>query len=129
MTKVLKVTPNICTGCRTCELACSFAHQMATSRIQVTPTAPEKFIPYLCLQCVDAACARPCLTRAITLNEETGAVEIDELKCIRCGACEIACPFGNIFVDRREKNVFKCDLCRGDPKCAKFCPSGALKYE
>jgi anaerobic carbon-monoxide dehydrogenase iron sulfur subunit len=132
--KSLNVRPKICIGCRTCELACFFVHrkqdqQMATSRVKIFPNGPEKFIPYICLQCVDAACAKPCPTGAITLNEQTGAIEIREQKCIRCGACEIACPFGNIFVDREEKSVFKCDLCGGDPACAKFCPSGALKYE
>jgi Fe-S-cluster-containing hydrogenase component 2 len=24
--------------------------------------------------------------------------------------------------------VFKCDLCDGDPKCVKFCSSGAIQF-
>ena len=25
-------------------------------------------------------------------------------------------------------HVFKCDLCDGDPVCARFCPTGAIVY-
>ena len=85
-------------------------------------------MPYICLQCVDAACTKPCPTGAITLDDELGGIRINEQRCIKCGACEAACPFGNIFMDRENKEVFKCDLCMGDPKCTKFCPSGALTF-
>ena len=27
---------------------------------------------------------------------------------------------------RKERRVFKCDLCGGDPKCAAFCPTQAI---
>ena len=59
----LVVIPRNCTGCRTCELACSFAHSsqaadgtasMGKSRIRIHPAGPERFVQITCLQCVKA---------------------------------------------------------------------------
>ena len=41
----------------------------------------------------------------------------------------MVCPFGNITYDEQEAKIIKCDLCGGDPACAKFCPSGAVAFE
>jgi Fe-S-cluster-containing hydrogenase component 2 len=82
----------------------------------------------LCLQCDDAACIKVCPTKALAHNPKTGAVEVDMEKCIKCRMCAIACPFGNITIEPETLNVLKCDLCQGDPACAKFCPTKALEY-
>jgi len=37
-----------------------------------------------------------------------------------------ACQFGMIRIDPETKQAFKCDLCGGDPQCAKWCPTGAI---
>jgi Fe-S-cluster-containing hydrogenase component 2 len=39
-----------------------------------------------------------------------------------------ACPLGNISFSPATRKVFKCELCGGEPKCAKYCPSGAILY-
>jgi Fe-S-cluster-containing hydrogenase component 2 len=39
----------------------------------------------------------------------------------------IACPFGTIFFDPPSGVAAKCDLCAGDPACAKACPTGAIE--
>ncbi|MFO8191839.1 MAG: 4Fe-4S binding protein [Bacillota bacterium] len=56
------------------------------------------------------------------------AIALDILKetCTGCGACVSACPDHMIRLDN-ECKADKCDLCRGDPLCVKYCPSGALK--
>jgi Fe-S-cluster-containing hydrogenase component 2 len=36
-------------------------------------------------------------------------------------ACLEACPFGAVSFDHEHETAIKCDLCGGDPKCAKFC--------
>jgi Fe-S-cluster-containing hydrogenase component 2 len=95
----LVVTPNLCTGCRTCELACAFAHSVdgkpGRSRIYPLPAgSPDAYTPVVCFQCDDPACVKSCLVDAITMNEETGAVDLDQEKCVKCGACTAACPFG-----------------------------------
>jgi Fe-S-cluster-containing hydrogenase component 2 len=38
------------------------------------------------------------------------------------------CPFGAIGFDIVSKRVIKCDLCDGDPECAKVCFYGAIEY-
>ena len=113
MPKQLIVTPERCTGCRTCELACAFAHgesfHLAKPRVAHVHFPDDRHITMLCLQCEDPACARVCPVEAIVRNEATGAMEILEERCIRCGTCLAACPFGNISVDPRF-----CDLEGGD---------------
>ncbi|MEE8576273.1 MAG: 4Fe-4S dicluster domain-containing protein [candidate division Zixibacteria bacterium] len=128
------VRPELCTGCRTCELACSFAHgsngKQGHSRIVILDGgAPDLHIPITCLQCDQAACAKSCLVDAITRNPQTGAMQIDDEKCVRCMACIAACPFGCAMLDIEQNQPVKCDLCIGDPVCAKFCPSKALEYK
>mgnify|MGYP000586638063 CR=1 FL=1 len=48
------------------------------------------------------------------------------IKCVLCGECEKACPFGAIRVDRAwsysPRKCFGCGL------CVEACPEGALKY-
>jgi len=130
----LIVNPNVCTGCRTCELACSFTHSVkgkpGLSRIYPLDGGfKDLFVPVVCLQCEDPACAKSCLVDAITSNPETGAMEINEEICVRCLACVAACPFGCSLLDRHNNLVVKCDLCGGDPACAHFCPTKALEYK
>lgn len=55
------------------------------------------------------------------LDQRTGAIVIDEEKCIRCLACLEACPFEAIQVSPSGE-MLKCDLCGGDPVCVKYCP-------
>jgi len=128
------VNPKLCIGCRTCELSCSFAHAVdgrpGRSRIAVLGGgAKDLYVPVVCLQCEDAACAKACLVNAITRNPETGAMDLDQDKCVKCMACIAACPFGCSLLDDQHSLVVKCDLCGGDPACAKFCPTKALEYK
>jgi len=128
------VTPHLCTGCRTCELACSFTHAIdgKPGRSRIYPLAAgykDLYVPVVCFQCEDPACVKSCLVNAITMNDETGAYEISPEKCVRCMACVAACPFGCSLFDKQHNLVIKCDLCGGDPVCAHFCPTKALVFE
>jgi len=127
------VNPALCTGCRTCELACSFAHSVngKPGRSRIYPLDggfKDLWVPVTCLQCDDPACVKSCLVDAITRNPETGAMDLDADKCVRCMACVAACPFGCSLHDTTHDIVVKCDLCGGDPVCAHFCPTKALTY-
>lgn len=133
MKSLFYVNPALCTGCRTCELACSFTHghdgKPGRSRIYpIDGGFKDLWVPVACLQCEDAACVKSCLVDAIKFNPTTGAYDLDQEMCIKCMACVAACPFGCALHDSLHNEVIKCDLCGGDPVCAHFCPTKALQY-
>ena len=86
------------------------------------------FEALVCRQCDKPFCQYFCPVRAISRNKDTGAMTIDYDKCIGCRMCLVGCPFGAISYDPDRKRVIKCELCEGDPQCAKFCPTEALKF-
>jgi Fe-S-cluster-containing dehydrogenase component len=55
-------------------------------------------------------------------------------RCIACGNCVVACPFGVPEVYQERKLMMKCDMCYDrtsvgkKPMCATVCPSQALFY-
>lgn len=135
MSKVLYVTPSKCTGCKTCEVSCAFAHpagaEPGVSRTRVHATGagtPGSGMPVVCLQCEHAGCVASCPANALWRDKELGMIHVVEDRCIRCASCVAACPFGCMHWDASATLPLKCDLCKGEPKCAKYCPSGALQY-
>ncbi|MEA1960448.1 MAG: 4Fe-4S dicluster domain-containing protein [Bacillota bacterium] len=134
MEKSIVIQPEKCTGCRTCELVCSFHHtgefNPARSRISVVSFEKVGFsFPAVCQQCTVAACMQVCPVGAIVRNDLTGAMEVNHDICLRCKMCMMACPFGATMYDETANIMIKCDLCGGDPECVKLCPSGAITFE
>jgi Fe-S-cluster-containing hydrogenase component 2 len=114
-------------------MACSLENEnvfnTAKSRIKVFTFHEEgRFVPYTCTQCDEAWCLHACPVDAIKLNSVTGAKEVDESLCVGCKVCTIACPFGTVNYNTDSGKVIKCDLCGGDPECAKACPTEAITY-
>ena len=133
MPKILKLDYTKCTGCRTCELVCSVKHEGAAnpskSRIKIVKWEWEgRYVPMSCQQCVDAPCGQVCPVAAITRDERLNRVQVDHDICIGCRMCVTACPFGAMGFNVDTKQVFKCDLCDGDPQCARFCETKAVQY-
>ena len=50
-------------------------------------------------------------------------VVVNKTKCIGCGACVEACPFGAMFMDPDEEVAINCILCGA---CVDACPVKAL---
>jgi carbon-monoxide dehydrogenase iron sulfur subunit len=132
MEKQLFFDPELCSGCRTCELVCSLYYtgecRPTRSRRRVIEAKALTFVPMACQQCKDAPCMKVCPANAISRDEKTAATVINSEKCIGCKLCMIACPFGAINEDPVDKNMVKCDLCGGEPQCVNFCPTGALCF-
>ena len=133
MQRSLLISPDKCTGCLQCEMACSFEHEgvfnPARSRIKVFIFDHEgRYVPYTCTQCAEAWCLNACPTDAIKVNKVTGAKEVDDGLCVGCKVCTVSCPFGTINYNQLSGKVMKCDLCGGDPACATACPTQAITY-
>jgi len=131
----LVVNHDKCTGCRICEVACSMHHGWGASpqksMISIVALEGETtvvYVPVKCMQCEKPPCEAVCPTGAISSDLTTGAKLIDVQKCIGCSACAYVCPFGAAVVDRTTGAAHICDLCDGDPFCARLCSSGALRY-
>lgn len=132
--KVLMIDYEKCTGCRLCELVCSVKHDGVSnpirSRIKVMKWEMEGlYIPMSCQQCQDAPCQNACPMGAISRNEELARVEVDYDICIGCRTCVSVCPFGAMSFNTIDGKVIKCDLCDGDPQCARFCDIKAVEYK
>jgi Fe-S-cluster-containing hydrogenase component 2 len=132
--KKLIFVSDLCTGCKACELACSFKHEKlfspALSRIRIVRNDEDGFdIPTGCEQCEDAPCMVVCPTKALTRDGETGVVLLNMDLCIGCKQCMTVCPFGAIVYDPSTGRFLKCEYCDGDPECVKWCFTQAVRWE
>lgn len=129
----LTFIPENCTGCRACELACSFhcegLFSPSKSRIRVVRIDEEGIdVPVGCEHCDSAVCMLVCPVKAITEDSSTGAVILNPDVCIGCKQCLAVCPFGAIHYNEEKRQFYKCDLCAGEPECVKWCETGAITY-
>ncbi len=151
--KSVIVYPEKCIGCKQCEIACAVAHSqtkdlfgmfsetvLSKPRIHIETGVDLLTFPNKCRHCNPAPCVEVCPTGALYRDNDTDSVAIDYGKCIACGMCAIACPFGiitfgktyKILVDR-DVNV-KCDNCIDrqkegkEPACVEACKTNALVF-
>ena len=152
--KQVLVHPERCVGCMQCMIACATAHSQAKSTFAATLEDPRprprihvgaglynQGFPNRCRHCDPAPCLGACLPGAIFRDPASGTVLINPDRCINCGSCAMACPFGvlRFHQDRvappGKTVAVKCDNCderrsRGlIPACVEVCKSGALTYE
>ncbi len=142
--KALTFDPHLCTGCMYCMTVCSTYNEGRTSlskaRLRIirheghalTGIDEEDELIFSlagCKQCEEPSCAKSCPSSALERNESTGAIVIRQDRCTGCRACIDSCPFDGISFNEDKNQIFKCDLCDGDPQCVKFCESGALTFE
>ncbi len=131
MSKKLAVIPELCSGCKMCELACAIEHfgvnnpKKSAIRVVVTYPHPVVRMPIVCSQCKVPVCADACPVNA--LKRENSVVHLDSQSCISCMKCVEACPFGAMYAHRDVEIPIKCDLCDGNPRCAEVCPKAAIR--
>lgn len=134
----LFIDANRCIGCRACVQGCSecpehdgqsMIHLDWLERATTVQTAPT-----VCMHCDEPSCATVCPTDAIKIDPEGVVLSALVERCIGCGNCSLACPFGVPQIDQAQGLMRKCDLCYDrtsvglKPMCATVCPSGALFY-
>ncbi len=128
-----------CIGCHACSVACKTEHDVPLGEFRTRvrylepPTGNQlRFLPLLCMQCVDAPCLDACPTEAIQRHDD-GHVVIERDRCCGNKACVAACPYQAIYIDQ-EGLADKCDFCSHrtevglDPACESACPTEAIRY-
>ncbi len=154
---------NKCVGCHACALACraEWGVPVPYHRSWVDRLGPEKtpkgmsytFHPALCNHCDHPICVEACvaepvekeftdpktgkkvkmMVKATYKHPFTGIVLVDKDRCLGCGACAVACPYGARYVDktRAKPVVDKCTFCferleyGKEPACVRTCIADA----
>ena len=132
------VDPSRCIGCQACVQACSECDtHKGYSMIQldyVDRTTTPQTVPVVCMHCDQPTCAEVCPADAIKRTGDGVVQSARKPRCIACGNCVIACPFGVPEVYEDRQIMMKCDMCYDRtsvgkrPMCATVCPSQALFY-
>lgn len=153
--KAIIVDFDKCTGCRTCETACSAFHHPVEinnellyglgnpklGNIQVYHYNPDVDIPSVCANCPDSPCVNACPVipdsktgyKAIYRDKFTNTIRTNHKICISCGSCAKACNDERTGIIKMNPKTLHpehiCDHCGGDPQCVKHCPYGTLSYQ
>jgi Fe-S-cluster-containing dehydrogenase component len=104
-------------------------HLEFINRAQSTQT-----VPVVCMHCEQPTCAEVCPADAIKRTGDGVVQSARKPRCIACGNCVIACPFGVPEVYEDRQIMMKCDMCYDrtsvgkKPMCAAVCPSQALFF-
>jgi sulfite dehydrogenase (quinone) subunit SoeB len=161
----LVIDLDICVGCHACVVNCkewntngvagplsdvdpygdnpSGAWLNRVHTFEITPPeGPAQIVhfPKSCLHCEDAPCVTVCPTGASIKRAEDGIVLVEEDKCIGCGLCAWACPYGAREMDPVDHVMKKCTLCVDRiyneafeeidrvPACVRTCPANARHF-
>ena len=153
-----------CIGCYGCQIFCKAENStppgILWSRVLFYesgkyPNVSKMPLPILCMHCGDPACVDVCPTAA-SKKRADGIVTVDETKCVGCGNCLVACPYGARHLYRKDGEYFagqgltpyekagyqkhtigvvgKCDFCLSriekglQPACVKNCMTKAICF-
>lgn len=137
---VITVDPKKCVACYGCFVACKEERGMPLGKqlLRVEKRWQGEglqarcfYAPVMCMHCTEPACVPACPQKAISKDDTTGLVSIDEKKCIACEKCQVACPYHvPVIMDNK---AHKCDLCAGrldmdkdQPPCVLTCTTQAI---
>jgi benzoyl-CoA reductase subunit BamC len=129
--KEIKVDIDKCTGCRSCELACSAFHSVpkysginpARSRIRVLmDEIKDQYVPIRAGDYTQAEC------------NGRNLYIIDGKEYSECAFCPASCPSRDYFKEPDSGLPLKCDMCEdvpplAEPMCVQACKFDALTYE
>ncbi len=129
--KIIKVNTDKCTGCRSCEVACSAFH--ATPQYSITNPdrarihvfrneLANEYVPVYASEYTQAQCNG---RQVHTISGKEYSL------CTFCGA---SCPSRDLFKEPDSGLPLKCDLCESnppleEPMCVQACEPGCLTYE
>jgi anaerobic dimethyl sulfoxide reductase subunit B (iron-sulfur subunit) len=150
MTYVFTFDASACSGCKACQIACKDKNNLPVGVLwrrvyevsggswqQVGNAWASDIFAYnlsiACNHCVHPKCAGVCPTDAYVQRED-GIVYIDVAKCMGCGYCSWACPYGVPQYHPGIGRMTKCDFCFDEvdsglpPSCVAACPMRVLDF-
>ena len=152
-----------CVGCHACTIACKAEWEVPTqfNRNWVYRLGPSQtssgmaytYYPGLCNHCKEPSCVPVCPADPVSMTMKdaktgktvtievaatwkdpfNGTVQIDTERCIGCGACRDACPYGARYIneelkdDNSDGKADKCTYCMPrvaaglEPSCVQTC--------
>ncbi len=131
-----------CIGCNSCQMACKdekdlepglFFRRVETIQYEEDGEAICVHYSGSCNHCLEAACVKACPVGAM-VRKEDGSVGQEAGRCIGCGACTWACPYGAVSLSHKLGIARKCDSCADRrssgkaPACVAACPTHCLTY-
>jgi Fe-S-cluster-containing dehydrogenase component len=135
---------NRCVGCHACVIACAIENgdrqeinwrEVYTFNETRHPNISLFNLSMACNHCGKPACVNACPASAYSKDNETGAVTINQDRCLGCKYCTWACPYDAPKFSHTKKVIEKCDFCierlkKGEsPACVCACPVNALRIE
>src|SRR6266498_283252 len=150
MTYAFSFDARYCSGCKACQAACKDKNNLPAGVllrrvIEVSGgswrqngevwnnTVFAYNLSVSCMHCIHPKCAGVCPTNAYRVRED-GIVFLDSTKCMGCGYCEWACPYGAPQYNAEAGHMTKCDFCIDNleqglpPACVAACPLRVLDY-
>ena len=134
---------SLCIGCNACAVACKEENDVPLTHFNcwveswdvedVEGRVRRANLPKQCNHCANPACVAACPVDA-TFVVEDGTVQVDEEKCIGCGACVAACPYEARYINAELNVVQKCTFCHHRssngllPACVGTCVSNARVF-
>ena len=139
-----------CSGCKACQAACKDKNNLPVGVLwrrvyEVSGGSWQKAggawintvfaynLSMSCNHCFHPKCAGVCPVDAYDIHDN-GIVVLDSTKCVGCGYCAWACPYGAPQYNPQTGTMTKCDFCLDQlvqglpPSCVAACPLRVLEY-
>lgn len=139
-----------CTGCKSCQIACVDKNKLPPGVLwrrvfEISGGAWEQHgnawltdvfaynLSIACNHCVHPKCAGVCPTDAYVQRDD-GIIYLDVSRCMGCGYCNWACPYGVPQYHPGLGCMTKCNFCMDEvdlglpPSCVAACPMRVLDY-
>lgn len=132
---------DLCVNCKACSAACILENSfnvkprsVITFNSEISAIFPVLNLSIACNHCEIPVCMNGCPSSAYFRESSSGAVIVDDKKCIGCRYCIWNCPYDAPKFDPDKRVIGKCHLCYSRtgsgimPACADACPTGALRF-
>lgn len=130
MSKRLLLDLNRCDQCDRCGVRCAYFYRAHPRDHGVFALRERATYALVCRRCEEPSCVNACPYDALQRRCD-GSLVRHNLRCVSCGLCAQACPFGTIYPDMLGFYLTPCDYCLGSnarPACAGTCERGAIDY-